>query len=109
MLTKKEKRPVVDDIVQELRDWAYIADEAAGKVNFVMLNGSVFSSAADEIEHLRSSAALCPECAKGDEIAIYCGDEVVIIDGELASTTIHNAVSEYVIKAIKELIERENK
>lgn len=109
MLTKKEKRPVVDDIVQELRDWAYIADEAAGKVNFVMLNGSVFSSAADEIERLRSSVPPCPECAKGDEITIHCGDEVVVIDGELARTTINNAVSEYVNKAIKELIDRENK
>jgi len=73
----------VDDIVQELRDWAYIADEAAGKVNFVMLNGSVFSSAADEIERLRSSAAFYPEYDKGNEIKIHCGDEEISTPEEM--------------------------
>lgn len=43
-----------NDIVQELRDLALITEEVQGKAIFSMLSGEIFSSAADEIEQLRS-------------------------------------------------------
>lgn len=42
-----------DDIVQELNDWAFIANSTKTKANLVMLNGTVFAEAASEIEKLR--------------------------------------------------------
>lgn len=44
---------MTDDIVERLRDWAAIIDESRGVGVVVMLDGSVFLEAADEIEQLR--------------------------------------------------------
>jgi len=43
-----------DEIVTELRDWAYITDESQGKAALVLLSGDMFTNAADEIEELRA-------------------------------------------------------
>ena len=43
-----------EDLVQELRNWQAIIDEAQGKVTVVMLSGEVFGAAADEIERLEA-------------------------------------------------------
>lgn len=40
------------DIVENLRDMAYIIDESQGEAVVTMLSGSMFSEAADEIERL---------------------------------------------------------
>lgn len=50
----RAKQGMIDDISSELRDWAFIVDETIGKAHVVMLSGSVFSKAADEIDRLRS-------------------------------------------------------
>lgn len=52
------KQGMIDDISSELRDWAFIVDETIGKAHVVMLSGSVFSEAADEIERLRAALAI---------------------------------------------------
>jgi hypothetical protein len=44
-----------DDIVERLRDWAFIVNESQGVAVVVMLEGSIFTEAADEIESLRVS------------------------------------------------------
>lgn len=41
-----------------------------------------------------------------DEIHIQIGDETVIIDGELATSVIQNAVQQYITQALEEAIER---
>jgi hypothetical protein len=41
------------DICEDLRNFAYIADSSVGLASLVMLDGSIFSEAADEIESLR--------------------------------------------------------
>jgi hypothetical protein len=46
-----------EDIVQELRDWAFIANGVQGRANLVMLSGTIFSDAACEIETLRKHKA----------------------------------------------------
>lgn len=42
-----------EDICEDLRNFAYIVDSSAGLASLVMLDGSIFSEAADEIESLR--------------------------------------------------------
>lgn len=42
------------DILDELRDWAVVADGVQGKATMLMLSGAVFSAAADEIERLHA-------------------------------------------------------
>lgn len=42
-----------EDIVQELRAWAYIVNGVQGKATIMMLSGDIFAEAADEIERLR--------------------------------------------------------
>jgi len=54
-----------DDIVQELRDWAAIVEEAAAQnVHVQVLNMNICNDAADEIEHLRSLVAAWEACAR---------------------------------------------
>ena len=42
-----------EDIVQELRNFAYIIEESKGVAVVTMLEGAIFDEAADEIERLR--------------------------------------------------------
>jgi hypothetical protein len=49
---KEEK--MADDIVQELRDFAYIVEGTQGVAAVVMLEGRIFEEAAEEIERLQS-------------------------------------------------------
>lgn len=42
-----------ENLVDNLRDMAYIIDESQGKAVVTMLSGSMFNEAADEIERLR--------------------------------------------------------
>jgi hypothetical protein len=42
-----------EDICEDLRNFAYIVDNSVGSASLVMLNGRIFSEAADEIESLR--------------------------------------------------------
>jgi hypothetical protein len=42
------------DLLQELRDFAYIIDETKGSAVVTMLEGKIFNDAADQIEQLRS-------------------------------------------------------
>lgn len=58
---------MTDDIVQQLRDWAYIIEESRDKFAVTMLSGDIFDDAANEIERLRSSVVLCPECIKKEQ------------------------------------------
>lgn len=44
-----------ENLVDNLRDMAYIIDESQGEAVVTMLSGSMFSEAADEIERLRAS------------------------------------------------------
>lgn len=44
-----------NDIVEDLRCLADIVDESQGIMNMVMVSGSIFREAADEIERLRST------------------------------------------------------
>jgi hypothetical protein len=49
-----------DDLVQELRDWAAIVEEAAAhNVHVQVLNMNMCKEAADEIERLREELAEC--------------------------------------------------
>jgi hypothetical protein len=50
-----------EDIVQELRNFAYIVKECKGVAVVTLLEGTIFDEAADEIERLRSA---------GDALAI---------------------------------------
>lgn len=56
-----------DDIVNELRDWAYITNNVQGKATLVMLSGEIFTDAADEIERLRTEAKHWKTCANAYE------------------------------------------
>ena len=55
------------DIVQDLRDWSYIVEMSRDKCAVTMLSGDIFDEAANEIERLRSSVVLCPECTKKEK------------------------------------------
>ena len=59
---------MTDDIVDDLRDWSTIIDDAQGKAVVSMLSGRIFADAADEIERLRAltdqlAEALETQCA----------------------------------------------
>jgi hypothetical protein len=67
---------VADDIVDDLRTFALIADEAMGKAMVVMLAGEIFHQAAAEIEELRKICQMlahdvecpdpgCDQCGQG--------------------------------------------
>jgi len=58
---------MTDDIVQQLRDWAYIIEESRDNFAVTMLSGDIFHDAANEIERLRSSVVLCSECIKKEQ------------------------------------------
>jgi hypothetical protein len=49
---------VDEDLVQSLRDMAFIIDESQGAAVVAMLSGDMFKEAADEIEQLRAALAL---------------------------------------------------
>lgn len=61
---------MADDIVKELKDWAFIVDGVQGKASVMMLSGEIFSEAADEIERLRNTLTVIADAVKS-------------IDGEL--------------------------
>jgi hypothetical protein len=44
-----------EDLVQSLRDMAFIIDESQGAAVVAMLSGDMFKEAADEIERLRAA------------------------------------------------------
>jgi len=66
-----------------------LAIENGAEINF-KINSNFFYDAAKEVEDLEE-----------DKIFVDCGDEVVVIDGELATRTIKSAVTEYVNKALE--------
>jgi len=53
--TLNEQLHPEEDLVQVLRDFAYIIDESKDVARLMMLDGEIFKEAADEIEHGRTT------------------------------------------------------
>lgn len=43
-----------EDIVEVLRDFAFVVDNIQGKAQIMMLSGDIFNESADEIDRLRA-------------------------------------------------------
>ena len=56
-----EKDLPVDDIVQELNDWADIIDGTKGNAHLIMLNSAIYREAAQEIQNLRTAITILKE------------------------------------------------
>jgi hypothetical protein len=53
ILDKLTKPSTTRELVEDLRNFAYIIDESRGKANVIMLEGQIFREAADTIETLQ--------------------------------------------------------
>ena len=60
-MSATEKDLPVDDIVQELNDWADIIDGTKGNAHLVMLNSAIYREAAQEIQNLRTALTILQE------------------------------------------------
>ena len=60
-----------EDIVQELRNFAYIVKECKGVAVVTMLEGTIFDDAADEIERLRRELAMIRLIRLSEDLGLY--------------------------------------
>ncbi len=51
--SKRKNTTETQELVEDLRNFAYIIDESRGKANIIMLEGQIFREAADTIETLQ--------------------------------------------------------
>jgi hypothetical protein len=64
-----------DDTVQDLRTFAYIIEQCKGSASVVMLEGQIFTEAADEIERLRRELAMNRLVRLSEELGLYESQE----------------------------------